>query len=138
MKLNRVWPHDVYKAPDNGHGVPGFAQVIEVVRGPSSRSIHIAGTYGCDTDMTFTSNDMRGQMRQLLENLRRSLAAVGATPADVVRIKTYVTDLVSFRAEGAPQYTAFWGPNPPVSTSIQVAALHPGALIEMEAYAELD
>jgi len=78
------------------------------------------------------------QVRQALENIRRSLAAVGATPADVVRIKTYVTDLVAFRAEGAPEFVAFWAGKPPVSTSIQIVALHPGALVEMEAYAELD
>ena len=138
MNVNRVWPKDVYKAPDRGTGVPAFAQVVEVVRGPSSRSIHIAGTYGCDADMVFTSSDMGGQVRDALENIRRSLAAVGAAPSDVVRIKTYTTDLVAFRAEGGPVFVDFWAGKPPVSTSIQIVALHPGALVEMEAYAELE
>ena len=140
MQLNRIWPSDVYEAPRRaGSDVPAFAQVVEVVRGPATRSIHIAGTYGCEQDLTFAFTDMAGQVRRALENIRRSLAAVGATPADVVRIKTYTPDLQSFRAVGAPEFVAFWAGKPPVSTTIGIAALGlPGALVEMEAYAEVD
>jgi enamine deaminase RidA (YjgF/YER057c/UK114 family) len=82
---------------------------------------------------------MAGQVRWAMENIRRSLAAVGANPADVVRIKTYVTDLESFKNEGVAEFVKFWAGRPPVSTAVQVAALGlPGALVEMEVYAELE
>ena len=139
MELHRHWPDDVYTAPRSESGVPAFAQVVEVVRTSATRSIHIAGTYGCETDLTFATADMAAQTRRALENIRRSLAAVGATPADVVRIKTYTPDLASFRAYGAPEFHTFWAGKPPVSTTIGIAALGlPGALVEMEAYAEVD
>jgi enamine deaminase RidA (YjgF/YER057c/UK114 family) len=74
-----------------------------------------------------------------MENIRRSLAAVGAEPSDVVRVKSYVTDMVAFKADGVPEFIRFWDGKPPVSTAVQVAALsNPRALIEMEVYAELD
>jgi enamine deaminase RidA (YjgF/YER057c/UK114 family) len=99
----------------------------------------VAGTYGCDVDRKFVETAMAGQVRAALENIRRSLAAVGAGPSDVVRVKTYVTDLESFKREGVFEFTKFWGGNPPVSTAVQVVALGlPGALVEMEAYAEID
>ncbi len=139
MELNRIWPPDVYKLADPRSDVPACAQVVEVVRASPGRSIHVAGTYGCDQDPNVVVNDMAGQVRQAMENIRRSLAAVGAIPADVVRVKTYVTDLESFKTEGVPEFVGFWAGQPPVSTAVQVAALGlPGALVEMEVYAELD
>jgi enamine deaminase RidA (YjgF/YER057c/UK114 family) len=139
MQLHRIWPSDVYKLTDPGSGVPACAQVVEVVRASPGRSIHVAGTYGCDVDMTIVENDMAGQVRTAMENIRRSLAAVGARPSDVVRVKTYVTDLESFKRDGVPEFVRFWTGQPPVSTAVQVAALGlPHALVEMEVYAELD
>jgi enamine deaminase RidA (YjgF/YER057c/UK114 family) len=139
MQLRRIWPSDVYKLADPGSGVPACAQVVEVVRTAPGRSIHVAGTYGCDVDMKIVENDMAGQVRIAMQNIRRSLAAVGALPSDVVRVKTYVTDLESFKRDGVPEFVRFWAGQPPVSTAVQVAALGlPQALIEMEVYAELD
>ena len=139
MQLQRIWPSDVYKLVDPESGVPACAQVVEVVRSGPSRSIHVAGTYGCDVDMKIVENDMAAQVRTAMENIRRSLAAVGALPVDVVRVKTYVTDLDSFKRDGVTEFVRFWAGQPPVSTAVQVAALGlPHALVEMEVYAEID
>jgi enamine deaminase RidA (YjgF/YER057c/UK114 family) len=139
MQLHRIWPSDVYKLADPGSGVPACAQVVEVVRTSPGRSVHVAGTYGCDVDMKIIDDDMAGQVRTAMENIRRSLAAVGALPSDVVRVKTYVTDLESFKRDGVPEFVRFWAGQPPVSTAVQVAALGlPHAVVEMEVYAELD
>jgi enamine deaminase RidA (YjgF/YER057c/UK114 family) len=129
----------VYKLADPGSDVPACAQVVEVVRTSPGRSIHVAGTYGCDVDMKIVDDDMAGQVRTAMENIRRSLAAVGALPCDVVRVKTYVTDLEAFKRDGVPEFVRFWAGQPPVSTAVQVVALGlPHALVEMEVYAELD
>jgi enamine deaminase RidA (YjgF/YER057c/UK114 family) len=104
----------------------------------------VAGTFGYDLDNELVEpSDMAGQVRATMENIRRSLAAVGATPSDVVRVKSYVTDLAGFIKDGVPEFVRFWtelsAVGPPASTTVQVAALgHPRALIEMEAYAELE
>jgi enamine deaminase RidA (YjgF/YER057c/UK114 family) len=84
--------------------------------------------------------DMEVQTRTIFEHLRRSLAAAGATPADVVRIKVYTTDIESFKLHGQSEYLAFFeGDERPVSTAVQVSALaDPRCLVEIEVDAELD
>lgn len=66
------------------------------------------------------------------------LAAAGATPADIVRIRTYVVDHTSDKLGIAgPELAAFRGKAPPApNTWIGVQALAlPGFLIEIEATA---
>jgi enamine deaminase RidA (YjgF/YER057c/UK114 family) len=140
--LNRVWPEDVYRRGDPD--APSFAQVVEVRRTSPGRSIHVAGTYAFDTaQQLIEPSDMAGQVRATMENIRRSLAAVGASPADVVRVRSYVTDMGAFRAEGVPEFVRFWREHspagPPVATAVEISALaHPGLMIEMEVYAEVE
>jgi enamine deaminase RidA (YjgF/YER057c/UK114 family) len=141
MLINRVWPADVYRLGD--WDAPSLAQVVEVRRSAPGRSIHVSGTFGYDVDRNLVEpSDMAGQVRAAMENIRRSLAAVGATPSDVVRVKSYVTDMASFQNEGRAEFVRFWreqSVGPPASTLVQVVALsNPAALIEMEAYAELE
>ena len=140
MNINRIWPPDVYKLGDPSWELPACAQVVEVVRTAPGRSIHVAGTLAYDLDLQLVEpSDMAGQVRATMENIRRSLAAVGALPSDVVRVKSYVTDMVAFQHEGVPEFRRFWAEELPASTTVQVSALgHPRALIEMEVYAEID
>ena len=139
-ELNRIWPPDVYKLGHPSWDVPACAQVVEVKRTQPGRSIHVAGTYAWDVDCKLVEpSGMAGQVRAVMENIRRSLAAVGATPADVVRVKSYVTDMAAFQREGADEFRKFWADKPPVSTCVEIVRLGaPGALIEMEVYAEID
>jgi enamine deaminase RidA (YjgF/YER057c/UK114 family) len=118
---------------------PACSQIVEIVRSEPGRSIHVAGTYGCDANFTFHEPSMEGQVRAALENIRRSLAAVGATPADVVRVKTYVTDMDAFTTEGLAEFVKFWDGTPPVSTAVQIVRLGLlTAVVEIEVYAEVD
>lgn len=139
-EISRIWPPDVYKLGDPSWDLPACAQVIEVKRTQPGRSVHVAGTYGWTPDRTFPEpTGMAQQVGAALENIRRSLAAVGATPADVVRVKSYVTDMTAFQREGAAVFRAFWGKNLPVSTCVEIVRLGaPGAVVEIEAYAEID
>ena len=140
MTLRRIWPPDVYKLGNPSWEVPACAQVVEVTRSKPGRSIHVAGTYAWDLDCKMVEpSDMGGQVSATLENIRRSLAAVDATPSDVVRVKSYVTDMEAFQREGVDPFRAFWGNKPPTSTLVQVVRLgDPRALIEIEVYAEAD
>ena len=139
-QLRRIWPPDVYKLGHPGWDVPACAQVVEVSRTGPGRSIHVAGTYAWDADCKLVEpSDMGGQVATALENIRRSLAAVGATPSDVVRVKSYVTDMAAFQREGVEAFRRFWGSAPPTSTCVEIVRLGaPGALIEIEVYAEID
>lgn len=77
-------------------------------------------------------------MRTVYENIRRSLAAVGATPADIVRINIFTLDVDRYLAEGTPEAQAFFGTNVPTATLCGVTRLaDPRYLVEIEADALL-
>ena len=80
--------------------------------------------------------DMAGQARAALENLKRSLAAVGADFADIVTANRFVTDLSDQDALNRV-WAEFFGDNKPTTTTAQVVQLatDPRCLIEINAVA---
>lgn len=80
--------------------------------------------------------DMRGQTRAALENLKRSLDAVGASFADIVTASRYVTDL-SDQDSMNEVWAEFFGDSKPATTTVQVVQLatDPRCLIEINAVA---
>lgn len=138
MAIERIWPNDVYvrQAPHNQGKV--YAQVVKATN--VRTAIHVAGTMSFDKDQNMVGEgNMRLQVRTIMENIRRSLAAVGATPRDVVRVKTYVTDIEAFLREGSQEYVGFFGDALPASTLVGVTALtDPRCMVEIEAYAEME
>lgn len=138
MALERMWPEDVYvRTLPN---LPGklYAQVV---RSSGARTrVHVAGTFSFDKHGELVGEgSMRTQVRAVMENIGRSLAAAGATPADVVRTKTYVVDIAAYVREGHEEWLRFFGDTLPASTAVQVAGLaDPRCLVEIEAYAEVE
>jgi enamine deaminase RidA (YjgF/YER057c/UK114 family) len=122
--------------PSNIHQPRGYTHAVAVDGG---RSIFIAGQVAFDKEGNLVGKgDLRAQTEQALDNLVTALAAAGATPADVVKINTYV---VNYRPADYPiiresRARVFAGPNPPASTLIGVQALAvEELLIEIEAIA---
>jgi enamine deaminase RidA (YjgF/YER057c/UK114 family) len=82
---------------------------------------------------------MRLQVRAVLDAIGKSVAAVGARPSDVVRTKTYVTDMAAYLRAGHQEYLNFFGDKLPVSTTVGVTVLADArCLVEIEAYAEME
>jgi enamine deaminase RidA (YjgF/YER057c/UK114 family) len=80
--------------------------------------------------------DPAAQARQVFENLRRCLAAAGATFDDVVKLTYYVTDVAHLPAVRAARDAVIDTARPPASSAVQVAALfRPELLVEIEAFA---
>ncbi len=81
--------------------------------------------------------DVVAQFAQVLRNLDGVLRAAGGTPADVVKVVVYLTD-VDDRPRINPQRIAYFGETRPASTLIEVPRLAiPGMVVEMEAVAYL-
>ena len=80
--------------------------------------------------------DMAGQARAALENLKRSLDAVGAAFADVVTANRYVTDLSEQDALNRV-WAEYFGESRPTTTTVQVVRLatDPRCLVEINAVA---
>jgi enamine deaminase RidA (YjgF/YER057c/UK114 family) len=110
-----------------------------------SRHVHIAGQIGRDADTGQMAGDLAAQVAQALRNTARGLAAAGATLADVVRLRFFVTqwspqkmgdfmsgvELVADEL-GLPQ------PMPPASLIGVEILFEADVLVEVEAYAVLD
>jgi enamine deaminase RidA (YjgF/YER057c/UK114 family) len=87
------------------------------------------------------AGDLATQTAQVFRNLRKVLAHAGASPADVVRMRTYVVDYTPDKfAIIAPAIAAFFGDAlPSTNTLIGVQALAlPEFLIEVEVTAVLE
>lgn len=103
------------------------------------RTLHLAGQVAWDKDCNVVGGgDLAAQTRQALANLKAVLAEAGATPADVVRLRTYVVDHNPDKL--GPVLTevgAFYdGALPAPNTFIGVQALAlPDFLVEIEATA---
>lgn len=83
-------------------------------------------------------DDMRAQLRQVCENLKSALKAVGATFEDVVQTSTFVTDWAKFR-EAFDVRHEYLGKSLPTSTTVQVSALaHPDYMVEISAIAMIE
>lgn len=80
--------------------------------------------------------NMEGQARAALENLKRSLDAVGASFADVVTANRYVTDLAEQDALNRV-WAEYFGDSRPTTTTVQVVKLatDPRCLVEINAVA---
>lgn len=132
MPHTRINPETLYRGSRSY-----YSQIVEST---GTRQWHIAGMVPLTRDREVVGeNDIAAQSRQVMENLRLALEAVGATPAHVVRINIYTTDMERFLAEGRPPVYAFFGDTPPASTLIGVQRLADAKyLVEVEATAVAD
>ena len=132
MVLERINPNGMYKPNKNIYS--------QVVKSAGATTVHVAGTVPFDEDANVVGiDDMKVQVLKILDNIRISLEAAGATPADVVRINVYALDVDDYVSSGAPEVISFFGDNKPASTTVQVLRLvHPDWVVEIEATAVID
>ena len=76
------------------------------------------------------------QTHRVLENLKAVLTAAGASWADVVRTTVYLVDLADFPTVNE-LYAQHLGAARPARSTVQVAALPRGALVEIDAIARI-
>ncbi len=74
------------------------------------------------------------QTRQVLNNIRNVLEAAGSSLEHVVKTTVFLKDMNDF-AKMNSIYAEYFGENPPARSTIAVAALPKGGLVEIEAVA---
>jgi enamine deaminase RidA (YjgF/YER057c/UK114 family) len=106
----------------------GYCRVIR-----AGDLVVVAGTTATMPDGAIASvGDTYGQVRQTLGNVESALARVGATLADVIRTRVFLTDEASFDGFARAHGEVF-GEIRPVNTTVVVAALaDPRMLVEIE------
>lgn len=107
----------------------GYSRAVRV-----GNVVEVAGTTAQDGDR-ITGRDEYEQTRRILEKVAAALHEAGATLAQVVRTRIFVTNIANWEAVGRAHGEVF-GQIRPASTLVQVAALiDPRLLVELEATA---
>lgn len=111
-----------------------YTQVM--VLPPSQQLVFISGQMG-DTKDGKLVGDFAAQAKQAFANLNSALHAAGLTPADIVRIDSYIVDIGKNIGAYRDARRAFFGSAPPpTSTTVGVPALvAEGGLLEVNAIA---
>lgn len=94
--------------------------------------VFISGTTAGSPDGAVGGTDAELQTREVFVRLAQALEQAGATFADVVRTRMYLTDMANFDAVGRV-HGEFFGEIRPASTAVEVTALAaPDMLIEID------
>jgi 2-iminobutanoate/2-iminopropanoate deaminase len=118
-------------------------QAAPAAVGPYSQAIRTgslvfaSGQLGLDPITGKLQEGLEAQTHQVLANLTAVLNAAGASMADVVKTTIFLVDISQFVTVNAIYSTAFPSP-PPARSTVQVAALPLGGLVEIEAIAQVD
>lgn len=97
--------------------------------------IYTAGQIGLDPATgELVANTVEDQTRQALTNLQNVVEAAGSTLTHVVKTTVFLKDMNDFPRMNAI-YAEFFGENPPARSTVAVAALPKGGLVEIEAIA---
>jgi len=111
--------------------------------GPYSQAIRTenlvftAGQLGLDpATMELVQDGIEAQTRQALTNLKHVLETADSGLKYVVKTTVFLQDMRDF-ANMNGVYTEFFPENPPARSTVQVAALPKGALVEIECIALL-
>ena len=103
----------------------------------SQRLIFTSGQIGLDpVTGALVSGGFEAQVRQAFANLEAVLKAAGASPAHVLKLTLFLTDLGQFATANAIMQELFSEPYPARST-VGVASLPRAAEFEVEALASL-
>jgi len=111
--------------------------------GPYSQAVAIDGLLFCSGQLGLDPatgelvEGVEAQAERSLRNLAAVLDAAGLAWADVVKTTIFLADIADFAAVNAV-YGRFMPDPPPARSTVEVAALPKGGLVEIEAIARRD
>ena len=115
------------KRKNPGHYVPGMI---------SGGMLYVSGQIPVNPDTGELACGLCEQTKQALANVEAVLTAAGCTKEQVVQCRVYVSD-VTYWDEVNQVYAEFFGAHKPARVIVPTRELHHGALVEIEAMAEL-
>jgi enamine deaminase RidA (YjgF/YER057c/UK114 family) len=113
--------------------IVGYSRAVR-----SGNVVEVAGTTSMDGDKLVGKGDVYAQTIFTIQKMEKALQQAGASLADVVRTRMYVTDISEWEAV-ARAHGQFFKEIKPASTMVQVSRLiNDDMLIEIEMTAIID
>jgi 2-iminobutanoate/2-iminopropanoate deaminase len=119
------------------------APQVPAAVGPYSQAVKHGGLLFCSGQIPINpaagkieAADVEGQARQVLANISALLASQGLAMTDVIKATVFLQSMADFPKVN-PIYEAAFGGHKPARSTVAVAGLPLGALIEIEVIAAL-
>lgn len=119
------------------------APQVPAAVGPYSQAVKYGGLLFCSGQIPINpaagkieAADVEGQARQVLANISAMLASQGLAMTDVIKATVFLQSMADFPKVN-PIYEAAFGGHKPARSTVAVAGLPLGALIEIEVIAAL-
>jgi reactive intermediate/imine deaminase len=123
---------DIIATNEAPKAIGPYSQAIRV-----GNLIYTSGQIALDPATgNLVDGDFAAQARRVFENLKAVLAAAGAGFSDVIKATVYLTDLANF-ATLNEIYASYFGDTKPARSTIGVAQLPKGGLVEIDLIAVL-
>jgi reactive intermediate/imine deaminase len=127
MKMKTVIPQGTPKG--SGHYVPGVI---------SNGMLYISGQLPVDPETgLMPGGGVGAHAKRALANVERILLTAGLSRENVVQCRVYIPD-VAYWDEVNGVYAEFFGTHKPARVVVPSRNLHGGALVEIEAIAEME
>jgi enamine deaminase RidA (YjgF/YER057c/UK114 family) len=108
----------------------GYSRAVKI-----GNIIEVSGTVASSDDGTVGLNDVYAQTKFTIQKIEKALNEAGATLADVVRTRVFVTNIADWQDVGRA-HGEFFGDIRPCTTMVEVARLiNDEYLVEIEATA---
>lgn len=120
------------QAISTGNAPAAIGPYSQAVR--SGDMLFCSGQLGLDPASGALAEGVEAQAERALRNLRAVLDAAGLGFDDVVKTTIFLADMADFAAVNAV-YARYMPDPPPARSTVQVAALPKGGLVEIEAIA---
>ena len=122
--------------PDGLSPPVGFSHVAVAAPG---RLVFLAGETAHQADGTLAGSTLAEQFAAAAANVATALAAAGASPADLISLQIFTTDVDGYRSESkaiGAAYRDVFGPHyPPMALFGVTRLFDPAALVELVAIA---